>query len=256
MTICTRNVESAAEAAALEEGASLSSEGLHAEGTFPPVAVDLPTVPDETSQMSFIALREQARMVRAAMPAVMAWRDGIKHERRRYAASAWAEGWLRRKAGGAGPLSGSQSMRSPPVMTERVGQTRPPSRPAGRASGSSSPSSGSTDSERWGPGQARSLPESRPADRGSRRGIGVDTCARSPSIISDTQSRTTKLARPEAGRTRFCAGLDRPPCSPRARRGCGGGECPGGVSRAARPRGEGRMGAEALTQPDLGPMVG
>ena len=31
--------------------------------------------------MSFIASREQARMVRAAMPAVMAWRDGIKHER-------------------------------------------------------------------------------------------------------------------------------------------------------------------------------
>ena len=41
-------------------------------------------------------------------------------------ASARAEGWLRRKAGGAGPISGSQSMRNPPVMTERVrAQTRP-----------------------------------------------------------------------------------------------------------------------------------
>ena len=69
-------------------------------------------------RMQIKSSREQARMVRAAMPAAMA--SATK------AASARAEGWLRRKAGVAGPLAGSQSMRNPPEMTERVrAQTRP-----------------------------------------------------------------------------------------------------------------------------------
>ena len=36
------------------------------------------------------------------------------------AAPASAEGWLRRCVGVAGPFAGSQSMRNPPEMTERV----------------------------------------------------------------------------------------------------------------------------------------
>ena len=62
--------------------------------------------------------RGTARMVRAVTPAAIA---AVTN-----AASSKAEGWLRRKMGMASPRAGSQSIRNPPDMTERVrAQTRP-----------------------------------------------------------------------------------------------------------------------------------
>ncbi len=66
----------------------------------------------------------QMRALRGSGPGrgVIAGRDGARHE----CDLRQGEGMVAQESGGAGPLSGSQSMRNPPVMTERVkAQTRP-----------------------------------------------------------------------------------------------------------------------------------
>ena len=62
--------------------------------------------------MQIRSLREQTRMVRASTPAAIAPATNT--------ASARAEGWLCMRMGRAGPSAGSQSIRNPPVTTERV----------------------------------------------------------------------------------------------------------------------------------------
>ena len=54
MVVGARNVKSAAEAAAFEQGASLSLEGLFVEGAFSQVLIDVPSVPNEATLASAV----------------------------------------------------------------------------------------------------------------------------------------------------------------------------------------------------------
>jgi hypothetical protein len=66
VVVGTRDVQSASKGAALEEGAALPLQRLHAEGTLPQVAIDVPAVPNEATLQRAVegdAQRENAQQL-------------------------------------------------------------------------------------------------------------------------------------------------------------------------------------------------